>query len=113
MLRPCNPPVQDQLDRRHLIQHFGNPETTMIPGESYIAHASGIPANQQTALGMMVPFNAVLYLEDNGCVISREGKPPDTTGNGPILAYQIPNASNKAGDIPRPLHFKKKTAASL
>ena len=61
---------------------------------------------------MMVPFNAVLYLEDNGRVISRQGRPPDATGKGPIFAYQIPNASNKAEDIPRPLHFKKKTAAS-
>ena len=84
----------------------------MIPREGYIAHASGIPANQQTAPGMTVPFNAVLYLEDKGYIISREGKPPDATGNGPIFACQIPNASNKAEDILRPLHFKKKTAAS-
>ena len=106
--------MQDQLDRHHIIQYFGNPETTMIPRESYIAHASGIPANQQTAPGMMVSFNTapVLYLEDNGYVISKESKPPDATGNGPIFAYQIPKASNKAEDIPRPLHLKKKTAAS-
>ena len=84
----------------------------MIPRESYIAHASGTPANQQTVPGMKVPFNAVLYLEDNGYVISGESKPPDATGNGPIFAYQIPNASNKSEDIPRPLYFKKKTAAS-
>ena len=56
----------------------------MIPGESYIAHASGIPANQQIAPGMTVSFNAVLYLEDNGYVISREGKPPNIPATAPL-----------------------------
>ena len=85
----------------------------MIPRESYIAHASGIPANQQTAPGMMVSFNtAPPYREDNDYVICSQSKPPDVTDDCPIFAYQIPNASNKAEDIPRPLHFMKKTAAS-
>ena len=64
------------VNRHHLIQYFGNPETTMIPRESHIAHASGIPANQQTAPGMTLPFNAVLHLEDTGCVISRGASRP-------------------------------------
>ena len=84
----------------------------MTPGERCIVSAPGIPANQQIAPGMMVSFNAAtLYREDNTYVISGQGKPPNATGNGTIFARHIPNASNKAGDSPRPLHFKKEAAA--
>ena len=84
----------------------------MIPGERYIVPAPGTPANQQIAPGMMVSFNAAPYRQDNSNVISRQGKPPDVTSNGTIIAQHILDASNKAGDRSRPLHFKKKTAPS-
>ena len=87
----------------------------MIPGERYIVPAPGTPANQQIAPDMMVSFNVTpaLYYEDNDYVIPRQGKPlPDATDNGPIFAQHILNASNKAGDCSRPLHFKIKTTAS-
>ena len=84
----------------------------MIPGERYIVSAPGTPANQKIAPGMTVSCNAAPHCQDNGNVISWQGKLSDATGNGPIFARHILNASNKAGDRSRPLHFKKKTAAS-
>ena len=72
------------------------------------------PADQQIAPDMMVSFNATpaFSRDDNGYVISKRGKPPGATGDGPIFAQHILNVSNKAGDWSRPLHFKIKTAAS-
>ena len=85
----------------------------MIPRERHTSsHASGIPANQLIAPGMMVSCNASPYCQDNGNVISKQGKLSDITSNGPIFAQHILNASNKAGDRSRPSHFKKETAAS-
>lgn len=60
---------------------------------------------------MTVSFNAAPYRENNSNAISRQGKPPDVTGNGTIFAQHILNAYNEARDCPRPLHFKKNIAA--
>ena len=63
----------------HLTQYLGNPETTIVSGERYIVPVPGMPSNQRTAPDMLISFNAnpALYHQDNGYVISRQGKPPD------------------------------------
>ena len=63
----------------HLIQYLGNPETTIVSGERYIVPAPGTPSNQRIAPDMLISFNSdpALYRQDNGYVISRQGKPPD------------------------------------
>ena len=63
----------------HLIQYLGNPETTIVSGERYIIPVPGTPSNQRIAPDMLISFNSdpALYRQDNGYVISRQGKPPD------------------------------------
>ena len=63
----------------HLVQYLGNPETTIVSGERYIVPAPGTPSNQRIAPDMLISFNSdpALYRQDNGYVISRQGKPPD------------------------------------
>ena len=63
----------------HLIQYLGNPETTIVSGERYIVPVPGTPSNQRIAPDMIISFNSdpALYRQDNGYVISRQGKPPD------------------------------------
>ena len=63
----------------HLIQHLGNPDTTIVSGERYIVPTPGAPSDQRIAPDMLISFNAnpALYRQDNSYVISRQGKPPD------------------------------------
>ena len=63
----------------HLVQYLGNPETTIVSGERYIVPVPGTPSNQRIAPDMLISFNSdpALYWQDNGYVISRQGKPPD------------------------------------
>ena len=63
----------------HLIQYLGNPATTIVSGERYIVPVPGTPSNQRIAPDMLISFNSdpALYRQDNGYVISRQGKPPD------------------------------------
>ena len=63
----------------HLTQYLGNPETTIVSGERYIVPVPGTPSNQRIAPDMLISFNSdpALYRQDNGYVISRQGKPPD------------------------------------
>ena len=63
----------------HLAQHLGNPETTLVAGERYITREPGAPAEERMAPDLLVAFNAnpQAYRDDNGYVISEQGKPPD------------------------------------
>ena len=63
----------------HLVQHLGNPETTLVAGERYITREPGAPAEERMAPDLLVAFNAdpQAYRDDNGYVISEQGKPPD------------------------------------
>ena len=63
----------------HLIQYLSNPDNTIVSGERYIVPTPGTPANQRISPDMLVSFHAdpALYRQDNGYVISRQGKPPD------------------------------------
>ena len=66
----------------YLIQHLGNPETTLVGAELYITPAptdelsdmSGVPYPD-----LVVAFDVdpALYWAQNGYVISEQGKPPD------------------------------------
>ena len=63
----------------HLVQHFANPETTLVAGERYITREPGAPAEERMVPDLLITFNAhpQAYRDDNGYVISRQGKPPD------------------------------------
>ena len=65
----------------HLIQHLGNPETTLVTADRYIVLASG-PASGDVIRrypDLLVAFDMdpVAYKESNGYIISEQGKPPD------------------------------------
>ena len=63
----------------HLIQHFGNPESTIVAGERYITREPGVPAEERMAPDLLIAFSAdpQAYKDDNGYIISSQGKPPD------------------------------------
>ena len=63
----------------HLIQHFGNPESTIVTGERYITREPGVPAEERMAPDLLIAFSAdpQAYKDDNGYIISSQGKPPD------------------------------------
>ena len=63
----------------HLVQHLGNPETTIVAGERYVTREPGVPATERMAPDLLIAFNAdpEAYRDDNGYVISAQGKPPD------------------------------------
>ena len=63
----------------HLAQHLGNPGTTIVAGERYITRAPGSPSSQRLAPDLLIAFDAdpEAYRENNGYIISEQGKPPD------------------------------------
>ena len=63
----------------HLVQHLGNPETTIVAGERYVTREQGSPDTERMAPDLLIAFNAdpEAYRNDNGYVISGQGKPPD------------------------------------
>ena len=63
----------------HLAQHLGNPGTTIVAGERYITRAPGSPSSERLAPDLLVAMgaNPEAYREDNGYIISEQGKPPD------------------------------------
>ena len=63
----------------HLIQHFGNPETTLVAGEHYLAPA---PVRDLTRIrypDLLIAFNVdpKAYRQSNAYVVLEQGKPPD------------------------------------
>ena len=63
----------------HLVQHLGNPDTTIVAGERYIVREMGSPASERMAPDLLIAFNAdpEAYRSGNGYTISVQGKPPD------------------------------------
>ena len=63
----------------HLIQHFGNPETTIVRGERYLQAAPGVHSSERRIPDLLIAFDAdpELYKANNAYVISEQGKPPD------------------------------------
>ena len=63
----------------HLVQHLGDPETTLVAGEHYLAV---VPTTDMTGVrypDLLVAFGAdpAAYYRSNAYVISEQGKPPD------------------------------------
>ena len=63
----------------HLVQHLGNPDTTLVAGELYIAV---VPTRDLTGVhypDLLIAFDVdpAAYYRRNAYVISDQGKPPD------------------------------------
>ena len=63
----------------HLIQHLGNPETTLVAGEHYLALAPTRNLAGVRYPDLLVAFGVdpAAYHASNAYVISEQGKPPD------------------------------------
>ena len=63
----------------YLLLHLGNPETTLVAGERYIAREPGSPAAGRMIPYLLIAFNThpQAYQRNNGYVVSEQGKPPD------------------------------------
>ena len=80
----------------YLLLHLGNPETTLVAGERYITREPGAPAEERMVPDLLITFNAhpQAYRDDNGYVISRQGKPPD-------FVMEIASRSTARQDVQR------------
>ena len=69
----------DHLTPSGSVHHLGKPETTIVAGERHITREPGAPAVDRMAPDLLIAFQAdpQAYREDNGYVISVQGKPPD------------------------------------
>ncbi len=63
----------------HLIHHFGNPDTTLVTAERWIAPAphSGTTGLRRPDLLIAFGVDPAAYEASNGYLISEQGKPPD------------------------------------
>ena len=60
-----------------LAQHFGNPDTTLVTAELWITAYPGYRPLRRPDLLIAFDVDLELYYEQNGYVISDQGKPPD------------------------------------
>ena len=60
-----------------LARHFGNPETTLVTAEDYITAYPGYRPLRRPDFLIAFNVDPELYYEQNGYVISDQGKPPD------------------------------------
>ena len=63
----------------YLIDHFGNPDTTVIGGELYLQPELHTPQSERRVPDLYIAFsvNAAAYYARNAYVITEQGKPPD------------------------------------
>ena len=63
----------------HLIQHLGNPETTLVEADRWIIAEPGTFRDLARYPDLLIAFNVDpdLYEASNGYIISEQGKPPD------------------------------------
>ena len=63
----------------HLIQHLGNPETTLVGADRWIIAEPGTFRDLARYPDLLIAFNVdpELYEASNGYIISEQGKPPD------------------------------------
>ncbi len=63
----------------HLIQHLGNPLTTLVSGDRWIIATPGTYAELARYPDLLVAFDVdpAAYEASNGYIISEQGKPPD------------------------------------
>ena len=64
---------------RYLAIHLGNPDTTIVAGEHYVALAPTTDMKGLRYPDLLIAFNVdpAAYRESNAYVISEQGKPPD------------------------------------
>ena len=64
---------------RYLVQHLGNPDTTLESAEFYIVPAPGSGRSGRRRPDLLIVFDVdpEAYHRSNGYVISEQGKPPD------------------------------------
>ena len=88
----------------HLIQYLGNPDATIVEGERYIVREPGAPASERIIPDLLIAFDAApeTYREDNGYVVSKQGKPPD-------FIMEIASPSTRRRDV----RIKRDRYASL
>ena len=73
----------DQLTRtghaHHLIQHLGNPETTLVGADRWIIAEPGTFRELARYPDLLIAFDVdpSAYAASNGYIISEQGKPPD------------------------------------
>ena len=61
-------------------RYFGNPDTTLVEAERYIIlgpHWDSDPIHRYPDLLIVFDVDAALYRENNGYIITEQGKPPD------------------------------------
>ena len=63
----------------YLIDHFGNPETTLVKSDRYLQAARDVHSSERRLPDLLIAFDAdpELYEANNGYVVSEQGKPPD------------------------------------
>lgn len=63
----------------YLIDHFGNPDTTVVGGELYLQPDLHTPQSERRVPDLYIAFdvNAATYYARNAYVIAEQGKPPD------------------------------------
>ena len=63
----------------NLIQHLGNPESTIVSAEHYVVPGPAYVANESRYPDLLVAFDAdpAAYKDSNGYIVSEQGKPPD------------------------------------
>ena len=66
----------------HLLQHFGNPDTTLVTAERFITMMPErrLPSGRTRGVpDLLIAFGVdpKLYREDNGYIVQTQGKPPD------------------------------------
>ena len=63
----------------HLVQHFGNPDATLVAADRWIAQEPHPGVQGLRRPDLLIAFNVdpAAYIESNGYIISEQGKPPD------------------------------------
>ncbi len=69
--------VHNSGNPHFLLRHFGNPETSLVTAENYIAAFPGYRPLRRPDLLIAFNVDPELYDEQNGYIISAQGKPPD------------------------------------
>lgn len=75
-----------------LLRHFGNPDTTLIAAEEYITAYPGYHPLRRPDFLIAFDVDPDLYWEQNGYVISDQGKPPD-------FVMEVASKSTAANDL--------------
>ena len=63
----------------HLVQHFGNPETTLVETDRWVVATAGDNKARGRVPDLLVAFGVdpEKYRNSNGYIVSEQGKPPD------------------------------------